>query len=668
MVICTGTNSKGKQVNPRESQILQAFLKPNLNYDIEQSSDDGSSTQRSSRDSATANPICVSVTSTKSLYPSVNTIAGSFLLLEGLIYAYCESVEPDPAKCRELYLQTCQFLEKCNLIGNSYQIDALHPNRIFLKERFNVLLLNYKNTVSSFPTLPSIEPQINLSHLQLLNSGTHVNVPIEPSRWQQDFLEKKLIEKGGFGVVYKARHILDNVHYAVKEITFKFKTSQDFLKIIREVQLYANLPSHPHVVSYKTAWIDNKFVELKKTSLRKKRCSESDKEDLLRVPNLRDFDLANLSEEGSSIQFKDASNDVVHNDPVKMSVKAFEGKATVTTGNRVRRHSAETLQADLVELAISDSVVDYGVRKPDIKTHHPSIEECEQNCHRESSYQYQALLYIQMELCGQNLKKWIRERNESFFKRRRNDETSHVLDTDMYNNSLNLFKQIVEGVEFLHNHHLIHRDLKPQNIFFSLNGTEVKIGDFGLATLHEEDVVIEHSPVRWDSKFPSGSSVRFDHSKGLGTMVYIAPEQKNSTKYDIKADMFSLGIIFWELMQPFQTRMEKGKTLDGLKSRSMLPKNFVDAFPDAATIIINLTSEPQKRPTASEILRSPLFKSKEQLIQEQQEEIDKLRSELKNQEKQLKKKERELRDRDQMIVVLESALRFMPFQENVSNP
>lgn len=83
-------------------------------------------------------------------------------------------------------------------------------------------------------------------------------------------------------------------------------------------------------------------------------------------------------------------------------------------------------------------------------------------------------------------------------------------------------------------------------------------------------------------------------------------------------------------------------------------------------MIIDLASDPQMRPTASEILRSPLFKSKEQLIQDQQEEIDRLRRELKNRDQELKKKEKELRDRDQMIVVLESALRFMPLNEHDS--
>lgn len=219
-------------MGPKDSQILQALFKTKLNYDTEPSYN-GNSPPRSPRNSGhstTVNPICVSKSSLNSLYPSkVNAIAPTYLLLEGLIYAHCERIEPDPSKCRELYLHICQFLEKCNFIGNSYQIDAFHRTRLFFRETFNTVVLNFKSSVSGFPALPSIEePIINFSHHQLLNTGAPFTVPIEPNRWQHDFLEKELIERGGFGVVYKARHILDNVYYAVKEITFKFKTPQDF--------------------------------------------------------------------------------------------------------------------------------------------------------------------------------------------------------------------------------------------------------------------------------------------------------------------------------------------------------------------------------------------------------------------------------------------------------
>lgn len=76
-------------------------------------------------------------------------------------------------------------------------------------------------------------------------------------------------------------------------------------------------------------------------------------------------------------------------------------------------------------------------------------------------------LFIQMELCRkETLKDWLGINQEV---RVRN----HVLD---------IYYQIVCAVEYIHGRGLMHRDLKPSNILFSLDGTAVKVGDFGLVT------------------------------------------------------------------------------------------------------------------------------------------------------------------------------------------
>ena len=354
MVICKGSNFKGNQRNLNHPDVLRELLnqrnitfEPNLRYQINDD-DDGPSTANGSSETpramASDNQICITKNSAMSIFPSAKESAPAYLLVESLIYASCERVEPDPEKCKRLFVAICEYLEKGNFLGKSYQIDALHRQRQFLGSKFDILLHNLKCKVSGCPALPSTEePKISSSHHRLLNSGAPFNVPIEPDRWLHEFMDKKIIEKGGFGVVHKARHYLDNVFYAVKEITFRFKTPQDFLRIIREVQLYANLPSHPHVVSYKTAWIDNKFVELKRSSLRTKRCSESDKEELLKVPNLQDFDLSGVKEddEGSSIQFKDVSDEAVEERITVVEDVVDGNMQSSNVKSRRRRHSVE---------------------------------------------------------------------------------------------------------------------------------------------------------------------------------------------------------------------------------------------------------------------------------------------------------------------------------------
>jgi serine/threonine protein kinase len=95
--------------------------------------------------------------------------------------------------------------------------------------------------------------------------------------------------------------------------------------------------------------------------------------------------------------------------------------------------------------------------------------------------------------------------------------------------SSQLFEEILESVDYLHKQTVIHRNLKPNNILITkgMNGRFVKIADFGLATFHEFD----------------GQS----HTKYKGTIRYAAPEVMSSTKYDTKADIYSLGVILQEL-------------------------------------------------------------------------------------------------------------------------
>ncbi|CAM6031516.1 unnamed protein product, partial [Sphagnum compactum] len=95
-----------------------------------------------------------------------------------------------------------------------------------------------------------------------------------------------------------------------------------------------------------------------------------------------------------------------------------------------------------------------------------------------------------------------------------------------------IFIQILKGVNSLHKQKepLIHRDLKPANILLKkdeVKGIRVKIADIGLAVIHKY----------------SGQS----HTMDKGTPKYMAPEVIKDKKYDTKADIYSLGVIFEEI-------------------------------------------------------------------------------------------------------------------------
>jgi serine/threonine protein kinase len=134
------------------------------------------------------------------------------------------------------------------------------------------------------------------------------------------------------------------------------------------------------------------------------------------------------------------------------------------------------------------------------------------------------LLHIQMELCLMSLKEVMKKLNSEL-----NQKLNEVMTSLGYYIASELSVEILESVNYLHKQNVIHRDLKPNNILITngMNGRFVKIADFGLATIHEFD----------------GQS----HTKYKGTTRYAAPEVMRTRNYDMKADIYSLGVILQEI-------------------------------------------------------------------------------------------------------------------------
>ena len=95
--------------------------------------------------------------------------------------------------------------------------------------------------------------------------------------------------------------------------------------------------------------------------------------------------------------------------------------------------------------------------------------------------------------------------------------------------ALELALAVADGLSFAHEHGLVHRDVKPQNVLLSREG-EVKVTDFGIArSLHVEHGVTQTGTV-------------------LGTSEYLAPEQASGKPVSPATDVYSLGVVLWELL------------------------------------------------------------------------------------------------------------------------
>ena len=94
--------------------------------------------------------------------------------------------------------------------------------------------------------------------------------------------------------------------------------------------------------------------------------------------------------------------------------------------------------------------------------------------------------------------------------------------------AIDIMLQVTDGIKVAHNSYIIHRDLKPQNIMIKEDGT-VKITDFGIAMALNSTQLTQTNSV-------------------MGSVHYLPPEQANGKGSTIRSDIYSMGILFYELL------------------------------------------------------------------------------------------------------------------------
>jgi serine/threonine-protein kinase len=116
--------------------------------------------------------------------------------------------------------------------------------------------------------------------------------------------------------------------------------------------------------------------------------------------------------------------------------------------------------------------------------------------------------------------------------------------------ALTVAKQIAEALEEAHEHGFIHRDLKPANVKITPRGT-VKLLDFGLAKALEGEVGSGSSPDL--SQSPTLSAAATAAGVIMGTAAYMSPEQARGQAVDRRADIWSFGVVLYEMLTGKQT-------------------------------------------------------------------------------------------------------------------
>ena len=113
--------------------------------------------------------------------------------------------------------------------------------------------------------------------------------------------------------------------------------------------------------------------------------------------------------------------------------------------------------------------------------------------------------------------------------------------------SLSLAAQIADALSEAHSHGIIHRDIKPGNIMITSRG-QAKVMDFGLAKLIQSSEAVQ-SEVETEALLSEPGAI-------IGTVPYMSPEQVRGDKIDARSDIFSFGVVLYEVFsgrQPFAT-------------------------------------------------------------------------------------------------------------------
>jgi serine/threonine protein kinase len=394
------------------------------------------------------------------------------------------------------------------------------------------------------------------------------------NRYSNDYEEYKQLGRGGFGAVYACKNRLDGRKYAIKKIRLSSAKHMEkqLHKVLREVKILARL-DHKNIVRYFQAWIESVDPE--------------------------------------------SSYQIVYGSP--KNEDSFAEEFSETTGATSYDTSANASSPT-----------------------------------KSLPTEYDLILYIQMQYCSQTLKEYINDPN-------RKVDLAEIL---------GITQQIALGTQHIHQSGLIHRDLKPENVFF--HEKEVKLGDFGLSRAVESDEadgffseefdghsmpVLEstnHSSEKSDStvldarnqkvardvrrrkstlrlggggfyKSLSPGSRSRSHSlsikysatgiggKGeltsqIGTFTYASPEQIDGGEYNSSTDMFSLGVILFEMCHlPFSTGMERMVTISNAREGvyGTYWESLSKSNPGIATLLNQLLSTtPSKRPTAANVVET----------------------------------------------------------------
>ena len=401
----------------------------------------------------------------------------------------------------------------------------------------------------------------------------------DTGRFINNFENIQLIDKGGFGTVFKAKHKIDGSFYAIKVIKVQIGLDDDISKIeeVQEIKMMMKV-EHTNIVRYITCWFEFEdpclfekrgralSMDETRTNLKQSPKNKQSSSNKKSTSNLKNKVQSNSNASEYELVDNHNNDDIFLHKKINLydedntSYSFSNGNSNINSYNNVNIIFGEE---DNIEFKSSCNEIQENDNEQETTNSMRIPNNHSKNRLNPVKSSYPLYFYMQMEYCeGCPLSYYLQNRPT------KSEE----------NLILNIFNQMAKALSHIHNKGIIHRDLKPANIFIN-NCYKVKIGDFGLAA---------------EKKMTKDK---------VGTFLYQSPEQLENKPYNEKVDIYALGLILLEMCLLFNTETERRVIL--LNVRKGIYPEELKQLPNEFELVKKMTrNNPSERPSIDEIINS----------------------------------------------------------------